>query len=635
MFFIVIFVLSIVPFSAHAKLSLEDAAAVFSVDPEITNVQISPNGDRLLIMQMYEGKKILVTKSLSGAATKVHGIPLEKGEYEWARWATNDRIVASTLNPDYSQNSRSMELHDGLISFNWDGSDVVNLVYHRHRNSWYDLGQGKVLDWLMDDPDHLFTTIVGNIYKLNFRTNEYTEYYKTSSSDRYYYIGGDGHLRYIVKQEKGGRDNQFDLYRKSGSDRWLEIPKHENKMNEHPLRFEGLTDDPSIIFMSKFDERGIYSLYRYNVDTKELVEKMPIDTDYPVLDFIISKNGEFEGYSYFDGKERTVYISSYKKHIANIMEKSFPDTKFQIQNTSRDNQKSIVFVSSPVEPGSYYLLDLSSNKLELIGYIYQKVDPSALIKPKIVEFETSDNIKIQGYVTLPSSESQNTNFPTVILPHDGPEDRDTWNFNPLIQFLTSQGYAVFQLNYRGSTGYGKKFIELANHEWGRRVIMDINEGTKWIIEQGYADPENICVVGKNYGGYAALQASILDKELYKCVIATSPLTDLFASWNGRGGDNRFSSDEIENFRKKGYWSLSDVSPGENIKKIHVPVLVLNTVSSWGARRFQYLKFINNMTDEDKDITSVDYTSDNFDDDNFNVLFESYMQIGQYLQKYLH
>ncbi|MDG1995426.1 MAG: prolyl oligopeptidase family serine peptidase [Emcibacteraceae bacterium] len=639
--FLTTILFSILP--ANAQLSIEKAVEAFGVNPEISSVKVSPDGDKLLMLQMYQGKKVLITKSLTNPEIRPYGIPLIDGEYVWADWANNDRIIVGVKHDKYEKYSKVMSLHDSLMSLDWTGKDQINLAFERSRNSWFDLGQGHVLNWLIKEPNHILVTIVGDIYKLNILTNDYEIFHKTNLTERAFHINDNGVLRYIAARQKSGGFNHKDLYRKSDESEWREVFNKQDHLKENPFKFEGLTENLDVVFVSKYDEEGNYSLYRYNVDNRQIIEKIELDQNLPVLGYKISQEGVFESYKYFDGKENMVYLSNIEKRVSNTIKLNFPDTITRIESASLDKNKFVIFVSSPTEPGTYYLLDLSSNKLEMLNYNYQQVDINNLASTKIIEFKSRDDVRIQGFVTLPKNITEGEKLPTIILPHDGPNDRSSWNFDPLVQFLVSQGYATLEINYRGSKGYGKIFKDLALEEWGNKVIEDVNDGAKWMIEQKYADPDRICIFGYNYGGYAALQAVILDNSLYKCLAALSPITDVFmkstrlsrnGSWNGRVPDYSYTNDEFENFRKKDEWSFRDISPIENIDQINVPILHLNNIENTTHANDQFYKFRRKMKSANKDYSFVDYKPRDEKNDISPLMPKVLLDLGKFFEKHL-
>jgi dipeptidyl aminopeptidase/acylaminoacyl peptidase len=144
-----------------------------------------------------------------------------------------------------------------------------------------------------------------------------------------------------------------------------------------------------------------------------------------------------------------------------------------------------------------------------------------------IELAARDGLKLHGYLSFPPGQETAKHLPTVVLVHGGPYGiRDSWNFDPLVQLLATHGYAVLQVNYRGSSGYGEKFMLAGYQEWGAKMQDDVTDATHWAIAQGIADPQRICIFGGSYGGYAALEGAVKEPDLYKCAIGYAGIYDL-------------------------------------------------------------------------------------------------------------
>jgi dipeptidyl aminopeptidase/acylaminoacyl peptidase len=203
-----------------------------------------------------------------------------------------------------------------------------------------------------------------------------------------------------------------------------------------------------------------------------------------------------------------------------------PDTVNLIISRSRDEKRFLMLAFSDRDPGTYYLVDLKSEKPQvsrlgerLAGY------PVAEMAPMYpIQYEARDGETIHGYVTIPVGEKK-SGLPFVVLPHGGPFVRDSWQFHPLVQFLANRGYGVLQMNFRGSPGYGTEFFMKGKKEIGRGMQDDIEDGTRWLMAKGFADSDRIAIIGSSYGGYAALFALGHNPELYRCGVSINGVTD--------------------------------------------------------------------------------------------------------------
>jgi dipeptidyl aminopeptidase/acylaminoacyl peptidase len=180
-----------------------------------------------------------------------------------------------------------------------------------------------------------------------------------------------------------------------------------------------------------------------------------------------------------------------------------------------------------VLPRQYFLLDLERKALRKLGAIAPDLAQTPLSPMKSVKITARDGTTLPGYLTLPLG-AEAKNLPMVVYPHGGPHARDSWGYDDMVQFMASRGYAVLQVNFRGSTGYGRAWYEAGLRQWGSVMVDDVNAATHWAVTQGIADPKRTCVVGWSFGGYAALMGAIREPDLYRCVASIAGVSDLRA-----------------------------------------------------------------------------------------------------------
>jgi dipeptidyl aminopeptidase/acylaminoacyl peptidase len=194
-----------------------------------------------------------------------------------------------------------------------------------------------------------------------------------------------------------------------------------------------------------------------------------------------------------------------------------------------------------------------------------------------ITYKAADGTMIPGYLTVPTG-AEKKNLPLVILPHDGPRARDSWTFSFLRTFLANRGYAVLQMNYRGSTGFGQKWLMDARQDWGGLTYSDIRDGLKWAVSEGIADPKRVCMVGWGFGGYASLLGAARDGGALRCAVSIAGITDLemYQEHGALGGEKELRGAEIGTDRAK----LKANSPVELAAQINVPVLLIHGTRDW-------------------------------------------------------
>lgn len=205
----------------------------------------------------------------------------------------------------------------------------------------------------------------------------------------------------------------------------------------------------------------------------------------------------------------------------------FPGETVSVTSVSKDGKRAIVAVYSDVNPGEFYLFDRESKKLSPLLKRADKINPEQMASMEPFKLKSRDGLDLNGYLTRPLGQEQGKNLPLVVVVHGGPFDvRDYWGYDTDVQVLASRGYAVLQVNFRGSGGYGHAFETAGYRQWGGAMQDDVTDATKWAIEQGIADPKRICIYGSSYGGYAALMGTIREPDLYRCAIGSVGVYDL-------------------------------------------------------------------------------------------------------------
>jgi dipeptidyl aminopeptidase/acylaminoacyl peptidase len=222
--------------------------------------------------------------------------------------------------------------------------------------------------------------------------------------------------------------------------------------------------------------------------------------------------------------KRKIFIPYYKK-IAEGLENYFKNKEVYLTSSNKNEDLFIVYVGSDKTRGMYYTFDVKKDKLNVLANPSPWLNESQMAEMKPIKYKTRDGLTVEGYLTLPKDASKN--LPLVVNPHGGPWHRDVWGYNPEVQFLASRGYAVLQMNFRGSTGYGKKFWKASFKEWGKKMQNDITDGVNWTVDQGYVNKENICIYGGSYGGYATLAGLTFTPDLYKCGVDYVGVSNLF------------------------------------------------------------------------------------------------------------
>ena len=281
---------------------------------------------------------------------------------------------------------------------------------------------------------------------------------------------------------------------------------------------------------------------------------------------------------YIDDRQRFYFKDKTFADDYKFLQKKLPNREISFDSSTSDETTWLISAVSDTEPGEKYLFDRKSKKLELQYRIREKLPRAALAEMKPIRYKSSDGLEIPAYLALPKGIAAK-NLPTIILPHGGPWGRDRWGYDSMSQFLTNRGYAVLMPNFRASTGYGKKFLDAGNGQWGDKMQDDLTWGAKYLISKGISDPKRIGIMGGSYGGYATLAGVTFTPDVYAAavaIVAPSNLITLLKAippyWES--GRIQFYKRMGDPTTEEGKAQLMRQSPLTHADKIKTPLLVV-------------------------------------------------------------
>ena len=332
---------------------------------------------------------------------------------------------------------------------------------------------------------------------------------------------------------------------------------------------------------TKTDNLGLRHVYQYDAATGEesvLFEANSSEVSHLLMDL---KGEKIVMVRYQDESADPLIFDDELAEIYTTLKKQFPNAWVELESVSDDLSRAVVSVSSPKIPGSLYIYNAEKRELAAFRQRYPGLATSQLAEVHEVEYPARDGLTIPAYLTLPyglSPESADK-LPFVVLPHGGPHARDFRRFDWMAQMLAHEGYGVIQMNFRGSTGYGVAFEKAGRRQWGEAMVNDISDGARWLLKQGLADQERMCIVGASFGGYATLMGVVREPRLYKCGVSLNGVVDLplFLKRKENFIGGRFY------FRHIGQlWqdkpSLHRSSPSNSVKSIVAPLMIVASES---------------------------------------------------------
>jgi len=338
----------------------------------------------------------------------------------------------------------------------------------------------------------------------------------------------------------------------------------------------GLGRDGRSVLVAEFDGSR-YFIREVNVETAEWGEAIDLEGELsPLWD---PAGFKLIGLSGVVGDDlRYTFFAPQDQAIWKAVTKAFPGERVSLVSASADHRKILVLADSPVDGPAYFLVDIDRKRADLIGAQYLGLKAGDISPVRPIQFEAQDGLELSGYLTLPKGRDAKE-LPLVVFPHGGPAARDLPGFDWWAQAMASRGYAVLQVNYRGSDGFGRGFLQAGFGQWGRRMQTDLSDGVRYLAAQGVIDPKRVCIVGASYGGYAALAGATLDRGVYRCAASVAGPADMrrFVEWSRHQHGvpaqrwwNRFmgaddSKDPV----------LAEISPALHADKVEIPVLLIH------------------------------------------------------------
>ncbi|WP_460758713.1 alpha/beta hydrolase family protein [Lysobacter fragariae] len=379
----------------------------------------------------------------------------------------------------------------------------------------------------------------------------------------------------VVRFASGsGADNNQHVYYRAGADApWQQI--NDQSTSGHEERPIGFSADGKTAFLQVEQQKGPDAIVAFDPDTGTRKEVLRDDDTDPYA--LIRRPGSSVpvGALFMDGTTRTAFFDNDGREakFQRSLEAAFPNSHVVITSQTTDGKLLLLQVSSDRAPGTFYVFDTQSNKAEFVSSRGSWFDPKKLATRRPVSVTTRDGLTIHGYLTVPSG-SEGKNLPMVVNPHGGPFGiQDIWAFDIESQMLADAGYAVLQVNFRGSGGYGRAFQHAGALQWGKTMQDDLTDATRWAIQQGIADASRICIYGASYGGYASLMGVAKEPDLYKCAVGYVGVYDLPMMYEKGDVQSRRSG---ETFLKE--WlgdakDVADASPNRLAGRIKAPVFL--------------------------------------------------------------
>jgi dipeptidyl aminopeptidase/acylaminoacyl peptidase len=587
------FLIATTPGAGAQAIPTHPPAEAFGELPQMRNPVLSPDGKHLGMVQVYKGRPAAVIRTLDPAGAPPVIIPYDKGFIVGVRWASNTRmLVTVNVNAQMWVDSQVNPWYR-TAAMDPDGQNSVSLFSDQRDAKTINRSASTIVDLALDDPQNIYMTLYASenpshaettvgwtdlrysVFKVDLQTGRSHREFEGGLDTVQWLM--DGHGQPVARIDQKPNPLTDHLLLRQPDDEWKEVETVSATGNEG-IALYGVSEDGAAVVEGWWNaDSKLYGLVAR--DRKDAsVHSLYFDTHFDVDDVITDPwTGRVVGASVITDARTDVFFPAdmQELHRATLAAASSAYS-VHIVNWDQSRQKVILAASGPKQPPVYYLFDRTAKRLFVLGRSYEALHPADLGDVKPYPYKARDGVDIPAYLTLPPGKDPKL-LPVVIMPHGGPAARDEMAFDFEAQFLANRGYAVLQPNFRGSSGYGKKFLEAGYGEWGRKMQDDLTDGVKKLIADGIADPKRICIVGGSYGGYAALAGAAFTPDLYACAASWAGVSDvrrMLASDKAKYGSQsstisawlRFLGDEA---------NYDAISPALHADQIKAPVLLMH------------------------------------------------------------
>lgn len=589
----------------------------------IRHVNISPDGKTIAYSVVDDRKVSIAFKDIAtGKVSGAEGGPGSNAYYP--EWVSDKRVVYGHL----AAIDRDGNNYKGVLGYpRFEESHTEDHLFTGYRifTRFTDSREGNVLMTEYDQPlsggrYSLWMPTFPHVLMANSRNGTFGRVVDNPGNVVSWMTDAHGNVRIGVEWHRNG--DLRVIYRETEKASWAPLPGLETPGRS--IRPLAISPDNKSLYLSKVGANGKWAVYTYDLATHKLSEPivahpyydiLPLSTwsgidGYPLEQVVVApRSGEVLGIQFITDVPGVVWFNPQMASIQEALDQGLKDHVNTIVDMSDDLKKLVVMSWAANDPGTYYLFDLDQKSLKPLFPTVPWIKPAQMASVMPIKYKARDGVVIHGYLTIPAGKDPKS-LPMVVYPHGGPFARDTWHFDHDVQFLASLGYAVLQMNYRGSPGFGVNFEEAGYRKMGTVMQDDITDGTHWAIDQGVADPSRIAIMGWSFGGYSALMGVLREPTLYRCAIDLAGVTswseifnyDLAISDMYKESSAKYMGDPVKDRDE-----LDRQSPVKLIDRLQVPLLAAYS----------------------KDDTTVPYEQARLLKDALDKAHKSYEYIGEY------
>ncbi|MFT3728948.1 MAG: prolyl oligopeptidase family serine peptidase [Terricaulis sp.] len=520
---------------------------------------ISPNGRYVAAIHREAAGDVLIV--LDTQTNHISQLQLARADQQqslmFVQFKSDSRLVfglEQKVHVVADRRTTNIRLEPDHYEFNWriyavniDGSSMLQLYDPSSQQGLPRFINAGIADLLDNDPNNVMLIAPNyggaELWKVNVNTGEHTVVESGDAETFNWVLDSQGTP--VLRQEIIASGRGFAWERRApGQREWTEVVRFRGAegANSGPT-FQGVGPalQPGQVFvLARRDGDDTSGLFVYDTATGNYVQSIETNEHFDVSNAIrdVHHNSILAACWWGERWTCDAKDADFGRRWTAVTHALGPNVSVHyLGRGGEGGSRWLLQTDGPQDLGSFYLYDASAHTMNLLFGARPVVDPALLPTERVVHYQASDGMDLWGYLWVPPGVTDVKNLPTVVVPHGGPEGRDVYGFDPFAIVLASHGYAVFQPNFRGGGGSGRRFVQAGWRQWGQRMQEDVSDGARYLIAQGIADRNRMCIMGWSYGGYVAMTASFENADIYKCSVAGAGISDQAAMmrWT-RDGD---------------------------------------------------------------------------------------------------
>ena len=598
-------------------LPMED----FFRNPTNAAFSISPDGTKLAFARPWEHRMNVYVRDIATGNEKRITSATER-DIAGFFWKGSGKIV-------YAQDSGGDENFHVYIT-DIDGSEARDLTP-------FEKVKAGVLDDLEDAPIHMLIGMnrrnpeVFDVYRCNILTGELELVGENPGNITGWMTDHDGKLRAAVQTDGV---NETLLYRTDESQDFRPLITTNFKETFSPVMF---AYDNKMMYVASNLSTDKTAIYTFDPETNKTLDLVFQHDEVDAGSLMHSKKRKvITGVTYTTDRRHYKFFDAEREELQKTLDAFFPEVEAVVADVDDDERRVIVRTYSDRTRGAYYLFDRKDESMSKLADLSPWLKADQMAPMTAITFPSRDGLKIHGYITLPVG-VEAKNLPLVVIPHGGPSARDGWGFDSEVQFLANRGIAVLQVNFRGSTGYGKSFWLAGFKQWGRKMQDDVTDGVQWAVNEGIADRSRLAIYGGSYGGYSALAGATFTPYLYACAVSYVGPSNLFTLlesippyWKP------FIDMEYEMIGDpvKDKELLTEVSPVFHAENIRIPLFIAQGANDPRVNKAESEQIVDAVRKAGKDVVYMVKDNEGHGFHNEENRFDFYRELEEFFRKHL-